>query len=236
MTTLQNQLDYKLVAMPAGDYSFSAYLRQVTESFDKSFYKKGEVLLRERNPAWGVYFVNTGKLKLYKLGSDGKEQIIKVARDGDFIGYSSVLHHTKYNVTAALLEDATVTFIPKADFMDLYASESAFAEHILQLLCQDVQQAEKRITDMAYRPVRGRLAEALLTLDTIYQHEDDELEDFINLSRQDLANLLGTAKETVIRLLSEFRQERLITTDGYRISILSPEGLRAITQMYERAL
>jgi CRP-like cAMP-binding protein len=224
-------INYDLDSLLTEDHPELRDLRHITENFEKSFYKKGEILLRERNPAWGVYFVYAGKLKLYKLGSDGKEQIIRIASDGDFIGYTSVLNHSKYNVSATVLEDSTLAFIPKSDFVHIFAANPSFAEHFLHLLCLAVQAAEKRITDMAYRPVRGRLAEALLALDMIYQQEDDEKEDFINLSRQDLANLLGIAKETVIRLLSEFRYDKLITTDGYRISILDPNKLKSISLM-----
>jgi CRP/FNR family transcriptional regulator, polysaccharide utilization system transcription regulator len=236
MTALHNPITFNLDPLLANDVPVAMDLHALTQLFDQSFFKKGEAIFRERNPAWGVYYVRSGKLKLYKLGSDGKEQIIRVAHDGDLVGYADVLGGSKYNLSAALLKGSTLTFIPRSDFLNLFSQEPAFAEHVMSLLCHDVQLAEKRITDMAYRPVRGRLAEALLALDKIYQQDDDEQEDFINLSRQDLANLLGTAtKETVIRLLSELRSERLITTDGYRISILNPQGLRDMSLMYDKA-
>jgi len=229
-----NQFNYELSSLLSGQHPETADLRNITDCYEKSFYKKGEVIFRESNPAWGVYLIHTGKLKLYKLGSDGKEQIIQVASAGDFIGYTSVLTHSKYNVTATILEDSTLAFIPKADFTSLFAKNPTFSGHFLHLLCLHVQTAEKRITDMAYSPIRGRLAETLLALDKIYQQEDDDQEDFITLSRQDLANLMGIAKETVIRLLSEFKYDRLITTDGYRISILDPNRLKSIAFMYNK--
>ena len=235
MTTLHNPITFNLDPLLVNDFPVVLDLHTLTQRFDQSFFKKGEVILRERNTAWGVDYIRSGKLKLYKLGFDGKEQIIRVAHEGDLIGYADVLGGSKYNLSATLLEDSTLTFIPRSDFITLFSQEPAFAEHLMSLLCHDVQLAEKRITDMAYRPVRGRLAEALLALDKIYQQDDDEKEDFINLSRQDLANLLGTAKETVIRLLSELRSERLITTDGYRISILNPQGLQNMSRMYDKA-
>ncbi|MEK6481824.1 Crp/Fnr family transcriptional regulator [Catalinimonas sp. 4WD22] len=204
----------------------------LTNSFEKNFHKKGEVLFREGHPAWCLYYIETGMVKLHKYGIDGKEQIIKIAHAGEFLAYASVLHHTKYNVSATIIEDATLTVIPKEDFMEIFGQSPLIASHFTQLLCQDIIDAEKRLTDMAYRPVRGRLAEALLSLDKIFHRDNEEEEDFISLSRQDLASLLGTAKETVIRLLSEFKEEMLITTDGPKISILNPQGLLHISLFY----
>lgn len=214
-------------------YAFAQELEQLKSGFERVSYRRGDILFRECSSAWGLYYIESGKIKLYKIGSDGKEQIIKIAHQGEFVGYTSVLHDTKYNTSAAVLEDAVLTFIPKQDFLDAFGHSSSVAQHFTALLCQDVVEAEQRITAMAYRPVRGRLAEALLSLDKIYEQEDEREESFICLSRQDLASLLGTAKETVIRLLSEFRQELLISTDGTRISVLNPQGLMKISHLYD---
>ncbi|MDF9797853.1 CRP-like cAMP-binding protein [Catalinimonas alkaloidigena] len=210
----------------------SLELSLLTNSFEKTFHKKGEVLFREDHPAWCMYYIETGKVKLFKYGTDGKEQIIKLAHAGEFLAYASLLHHTKYNVSATIIEDATLIVIPKEDFMDMFSQSSLIASYFTQLLCQDIIDTEKRLTDMAYRPVRGRLAEVLLSLDKIFHQENEEEEDFISLSRQDLASLLGTAKETVIRILSEFKGAMLITTDGPKISILNPQGLLHISLFY----
>lgn len=223
---------YRSAAL-ANHTHLSLGLEHLRDSFERVSYRRGDILLREGQVVWGLYYIESGKIKLYKMGSDGKEQIIKIAHQGEFLGYTSVLHSTKSNLSAAVLEDAVLTFIPKQDFLELFSHHSSIAQHFTQRLCQDVIEAEQRITTMAYRPVRGRLAEALLSLEKIYEQEDETKESFISLSRQDLASLLGTAKETVIRLLSEFRQELLISTDGHRISVLNSQGLMRIAHLYD---
>ncbi len=205
-------------------------LEAFTMRFDKTFYKKGETVFKEGSRAWGLYYIASGKIKLYQYGSDGKEQILKIAHSGEFLGYTAVLNHTRYNVSAAALEDAILIFIPQQDFLESFTRERAIAQHFTQLLCRDIIEAEQRITAMAYQPVRSRLAEALLSLDKIYEKEEET--SFINLSRQDLASLVGTAKETVIRMLSEFKEEMLIATDGHKIAVLNPKGLMRISQLY----
>ncbi len=217
----------------SGKQNFSLELEQLKNGYEKIFCKKGEILFKEGNSPWGLYFIETGKVKLYKYGRDGKEQIIKIAHAGEFIGYTALLNDIKYNVSAAVLEATTLAYIRKQDFLEYFRESNSIIRHFTQLLCQDLTEAEQRITAMAYRPVRGRLAEALLSLDKIYKQQDKNKESLISLSRQDLASLLGTAKETVIRLLSEFKSEQLITTDGQIISVLNPKGLKKICHLYD---
>ena len=194
---------------------------------------KGHLLFQEGSTPWGLYYICEGKIKLYKYGSEGKEQITRIAAAGDFVGYSALLHNVKYNISAAVLEDVTLTFVPKHNFLDIFQKEPKVAQHFTHLLCQDVIEMEQRLLDQAYRPVRGRLAEALLTLDQVYEKENSDEESFISLSRQDLASLLGAAKETVIRLLSEFKEEEMITTNGHVIAVLNPHRLEQVSHLYD---
>ena len=208
-------------------------LAHLQHDFEVVHYKKGQILFQEGHTPWGLYYIQQGKVKLYKYGSDGKEQIIRIATAHEFIGYTSLLNDKRYHVSAAVIEDAAVAFIPRQDFLDIFGTDSHVAQHFTHLLCRDLIETEQRLVAQAYQPVRGRLAEALLSLDGLYEKEDGEEESFISLSRHDLASLLGTAKETVIRLLSEFKSENLITTDGQLISVLNPQGLLHISHLYD---
>ena len=201
--------------------------------FETVTYTKGQVLFQEGHTAWGLFYIQAGKVKLYKYGSDGKEQIIRIAGEGEFIGYTALLNDMKYHVSAAIIEEATLAFIPRQDFLETFGRDSKIAQHFTHLLCRNLVNTEQRLVAQSYRPVRGRLAEALLSLDRLYEKKDSDEESFIKLSRHDLASLLGTAKETVIRLLSEFKSEQLITTNGQVISVLNPQGLQQVSHLYD---
>lgn len=215
------------------DHTASSGLNHLQHDYEVVHYRKGQILFQEGNTPWGLYYIQSGKVKLYKYGSDGKEQIIRIAGNQEFLGYTALINDMKYHVSAAVIEDADLAFIPRQDFQDTFGNDSQVAQHFTHLLCQDLVKTEQRLVDQAYRPVRGRLAEALLSLDTLYEAKGSDEESFIKLSRHDLASLVGTAKETVIRLLSEFKSEHLITTEGQLISVLNPQGLLRISQMYD---
>ncbi|MGD1889256.1 MAG: Crp/Fnr family transcriptional regulator [Cyclobacteriaceae bacterium] len=217
----------------ANTISLSTGLNQLKNGYDSVSYRKGQILFQEGHNAWGLYYVIRGKLKLYKYGSDGKEQIIRIVGNNEFIAYNALLNDLAYHVTASVIEHSEVAFIPRQDFLDIFSADSEVSQYFTHLLCQNLVETEQRLVAQAYRPVRGRLAEALLALDALFEPEDQNEETFITLSRHDLASLLGTAKETVIRILSEFKADELITTNGQNISVLNPEGLQQVSQMYD---
>ena len=218
------------------DNTFSNKMNQIKENFESIFYKKGQILFNEGNLARGLHYIESGIVKIYKYGSDGKEQILRIAKKGDIVGYKSLLSDTNYNVSASILEDARLTYIPKEDFLDLFKNDQEISSNVMRLLCNDLVNIESKMVSMAYKPVRGRLAETLLELDGMFhEHKEDQKSkkgSFIQLSREDLANLIGTAKETVIRLLSEFKTEKLIKTEGKKIAILDYQGLMRIDNLY----
>lgn len=221
-----------LPARPTSSAPYSA-MNQLQHDYETVSYQKGQILFQEGHTPWGLFYIQTGKVKLYKYGSDGKEQIIRIAGAGEFVGYTALLNDMKYHVSAAILEETTLAFIPRQDFLDTFGQDSQVAQHFTHLLCRDLVATEQRLVAQSYRPVRGRLAEALLSLDRLYEKKNSDEESFIKLSRHDLASLLGTAKETVIRLLSEFKSERLITTNGQIIAVLNPKELLRISHMYD---
>ena len=194
-------------------------------------YEEGQVLYNEGVMPRGIYLIKSGKVKIFKYGSEGKEQIIKLLTRGDFIGYHSLLGEMKHALSAKVIETVQLCFIAKEDFLNLFRSDVDVSSHFLHLLCEDLRLVEERLISTAYMPVRGRLAKLLLNLIEVYKRDGD-VHGRILLSRGDLAKLAGTAKETTIRLLSEFKSEHLISIDGPAIIVLDTQGLDRIARLY----
>ncbi len=191
-------------------------------------YKKGQTIFQEGALPLGVYCINRGMAKVAKLGSNGKEQILRIAKPGDFLGYRSLLGDSRYRASAVALEDASICLIPKADFMLLLKENARFYDGMMKVLCDVIETAETKITDIAYKPVRGRIAEALILLDKAFEDREQ-----ITLTREDLAGFVGTVKETAIRIISEFKNEKLIEIDKRSIKVINPEGLMRISNLYD---
>jgi CRP/FNR family transcriptional regulator len=189
-------------------------------------YKKGQVLFHEGTRPLGVFCVNRGRIKVYRLGIDGKEQIIKISAAGDLLGYKALISAQHYNLSAEALDDCVVCFVPKEDFLELLKPGGRFYTDILKAVCEENGVMASKMTEMAQRSVRQRAALSLLMLKDTYgiEHEQEgEIE--INLTREDLANIVGTATESLIRLLNDFKKENLIETQGRKIRILDSKGL-----------
>jgi len=197
-----------------------------------SLYKRGQVIFSEGANPLGVYCINSGKVKMYKHASDGKEQIIRIVKPGDFLGYRSMLAGTRYKLSAEALEDTAVCMIPKATFLELFRTNEAFSKGLLAVLCSTLDESYTKIADIAYKPVRGRVAEALLFLHNFYKDEQNPT-GIVNIGREDLASFVGTVKETAIRMLKEFKDEGLIETDKSNIIIKDTEGLLHISELYD---
>jgi CRP/FNR family transcriptional regulator len=184
-------------------------------------YKKGQMIFHEGSYPSGVYCINEGKVKTIHIGMDGKEQIIRLAKDGDIIGYRALLSGGKYNASAIALEDSQICFIPKETFFNVVKANSNLSLKIINLLASELGKAEQTITDLAQKTVRERLAEALLLLKETYGLEADGATINITLSREEVASMIGAATETTIRLLSGYKQEDIISFVGKKIKILN---------------
>lgn len=183
-------------------------------------YKKGEYIFKEGTRPFGVFCVNRGKIKLVKTGDDGKEQIVRLVKPGDPLGYRSLLSGELYNASAIALETSGVCFIPKELFMDILKKNTALSFEMMKLLSNDLRKAELQIMHLAQKPVRERVAEAILFIKETYGFEEDKQTIAASFSREDLANIVGTATETAIRLLSEFNKEKIIRLEGKKIAII----------------
>jgi len=184
-----------------------------------AFYKKDQPLFIEGNLPRGVYCINQGKVKIYSRGEDGKEQIIHVATSGEIVGFRAMFSGEAYNVAANTLGESNICFIGKTDFLNMVDSNVSLRNGILRELSKELADRAAFIKNMAQKSVRERLASSLLILDEIYSDE------FINLSREDLANFVGTATETLIRLLKDFKDKGLVKTHVRKIEVLDKRGL-----------
>lgn len=208
-------------------------LEFISENKVSQSYQKGQRIFNEGNPAIGLHCVNQGKIKITKSGSDGKEQIVRLAKGGDVLGFHSVLTEAHYSTSAVALDDCVVCFIPRSDFFRVWQSNVQFSTTLMQLMAKALGAAEVQMLHLAYKPVRERLAEALLLLYHTFRIEGEQLPFNVSISREDLASLVGTAKETAIRLLSEFKDAGIIATKGSQVTILSINSLSQIASLYD---
>lgn len=202
-------------------------------NFEKDFrqYKRGDVLYHEGNRISGFYCISSGIIKVFKTGFDGKEQIIRFARSGDIIAYRSVLSNEPACTSAKVIEDCRVCFIPSEILTTLVKTNSGFALELLKLACHELGEANSFITDIAQKTVRERLAEILLLLVNDFGLDNQNYLQ-ISLTREELANIVGTATESVIRLLSEFKSDKFIDLHGRKIMILNKKGLEKISNIF----
>jgi len=183
-------------------------------------FKKGQIIFNEGGHPLGIFCVNNGKVKISHSGQDGKEQIVHLAKEGDVLGYRALLSAERYNASAVAIDDTDVCFIPRDAFFKVLKSSHGLSLEIIKLLATELRRAVDTITDLAQKPVRERTAEALLFLKETYGFEADGATINVILSREDIANLVGTATETAIRLLSEFKNDKIVEFVGKKIKIL----------------
>lgn len=179
---------------------------------------KGAVLFREGETLNGVYCIKSGVCKISKLSENGRDQIVKLITKGDLLGQRSLINDEAANLTAVALNDMEVCFIPKSEIIADLQHNSNFSMEILKGMAQNLKEADNFIVDMAQKSVKQRLAETLLYVYTTFGVDDDGYLKII-LSREEYANIIGTATESAIRILSQFKKEGLISTLGKRIKI-----------------
>lgn len=182
-------------------------------------YKKGQIIFSQGTMPHGLFVIYSGKIKLYQLAENGREQIVRMAKAGDVIGYRALLSSERYTSSAETIEESNICFLPKDLFFTMMNKNLSITTKLMQLLTSDLKSAEHRITDFAQKPVRERLAEAILFLKETYGYEGDNKTINVILTREELANIVGTATETAIRLLSDLKNEELIEFVGKKIKI-----------------
>lgn len=199
-------------------------------SFKSSTYtKRGQIIFHEGRKPQGVYCLNEGKVKVYRLGSDGKEQVVRIVTPKSFFGLRALISGWNYSTSSVTLEDSVICLIPKRAFLKITLKYPEVSHCLMIFLSSMLEDAESKLMSLAQKPVRERLAETLVTLHGVFNMNGGN--NHINLSRTDLANIVGTATENVIRLLSEFKDDNFIEVSGRKILILNMEGLKRIGKM-----
>ncbi len=187
-------------------------------------YKKKEVIFHVGDNPHYVYFINKGSVKTYKTHDDGKELITNVYHAGEFFGHVALFEQRVYADSALVMEESDIYKIPKEDFLALIYKNREVAQQFIKLLSNQVGEQEKQLLRLAYDTVRKRTADALLHLTKGTSNKNSTL----RVTRDDLANMVGTATETVIRCLTEFKENELIEVSGREITILDQKGLAEI--------
>jgi CRP-like cAMP-binding protein len=184
-------------------------------------FKKGQTLFMEGNPPYGLYCVSTGNIKITKMGSDGKDTIVRIATSGDVIGHRSIFTDQHYSATATALDDASVCFIDKKFILKMVQEKPSVACNLIARLGRDLGASENKIASFSQKNVRERACELLLLLKQSHGKNSEEgtIID-IKLTREEMASLVGTATETLIRIISELKDEGIITQKGKSIIIV----------------
>lgn len=205
-------------------------LELLTSHQSAMIYKKGEIIFREGSYPSGIYFIQDGKVKKYKVDGQGREHIIYVANSGELLGYHAVLSSENFFDSAAVLEESTIAFIPREDFLAAINNSHVLNRRLLKTLSHEFAVLANNLTMFAQRSVRERLALQLIVIREKYKvNFEPGIPVEINMSREDLANLVGTARENVVRMLSEFKAEGTIETKGRKIIVLDVKRLIKIS-------
>ncbi|OAB29014.1 Crp/Fnr family transcriptional regulator [Flavobacterium fryxellicola] len=191
--------------------------------------KKGEVIFEEGENVNGIFCIKDGICKLTKLSANGKDHIVKLVTKGELLGQRSMISDEPVNLSAVALEDMQVCFIPKSDVMGYFDKNNQFSMNVMKTICGDLKEADDHMVNLAQKTVKERLAETLLYLhDSFGKNEDESLR--IQLSRDELASIIGTATESCIRLLSDFKKLGLIELSGKKIVLQDIAKLKKVAE------
>lgn len=191
--------------------------------------KKGDPLFEEGEMLNGIYCVKDGVAKMSKLSANGKDQIVKLVKKGELLGQRSLISEEAANLSAVAIEDMQVCFIPKNEVLKFFNENNQFSLNMMKSVCSDLREADDHMVDMAQKTVKQRLAHTLLQLEKDFgNNEDGSLK--IQLSREEIAGMIGTATESCIRLLSEFNKEGLIELSGKKIILVNKNMLQKMSE------
>ena len=204
-------------------------LVKLSECRTSHIIKKGEVIFEEGENVNGIYCIKDGICKLTKLSANGKDHIVKLVTKGELLGQRSMISEEPVNLSAVALEDMEVCFIPKTEVMGFFDKNNQFSMNVMKTICGDLKDADDHMVNLAQKTVKKRLAETLLYLnDTFGKNGDHSLK--VQLSRDELASMIGTATESCIRLLSDFKKLDIIELNGKKIVLKDINKLKKIAE------
>jgi CRP-like cAMP-binding protein len=196
-------------------------------------YKKREILFRDGSYPTGIYYIEKGKVKKYKTDKDGKEQIIYLYREGELLGYHALISEEKFTDTTETMEESIISFIPKDDFLKVIQLSPVLSNRLLKCMSHEFGVLVNGLAVFAQRTVRERLALSLIILRDKYKKDNTENKPVeLDLSRDDLAKFVGTARETLVRLLHDFKEDDLIEINGRKIILKKPLEISKIANLY----
>lgn len=202
-------------------------LKAMVENRSINNYRKKQVIYKEGNHPANLYFVINGKIKTVKSNDDGKELVTELYSAGDFLGHIALLQGGVYRETAEAIDDTEIAIIPKKEFEDLLSSSREVAQKFINLLAKNIAEKENQLLGLAYNSLRKKVADALVMLKKKY-HNGDGGNFSIDISRENLANIAGTATESLIRTLSDFKSEKLIEIKDGQITIVNEKKLEGM--------
>lgn len=206
------------------DFGAKNAMEALTLDRNTNHYKKKQIIYSEGNHPYRLLYIQKGKVKTFKSNADGKELTIGLYKEGDFLGYTALLEGTTYHETAEAIDDTEIAVIPAEEFSTLLHGSREVMQKFIQLLAKNVTEKEEQLLGLAYNSLRKRVADALITLQSKYKQEADTRFS-MHISREDLANIAGTATESLIRTLSDFKSEKLIEITGGNIVIINEKKL-----------
>ncbi|MFP5041495.1 response regulator [Parasediminibacterium sp. JCM 36343] len=199
-------------------------LKELAAKRELKSYRKKDDIYKEGSYPRGVYFIEKGKVKTGRQNDNGKELITGLYKEGEFFGYLALLEDSKYNETATVLEDADIYLLPREEFNTLIYHNPHVAAKFIKMLSNSLGDKESQLVKLAYNSVRKKVADALVTLHDRFNKESEKTFT-INISREDLANIAGTATESTIRTLSDFKDEKLVEVQAGKITLLDYKKL-----------
>ena len=206
------------------DVKDSGLIKQLSDQYAVETFHKKQTLYQEGKRPRFLYYLVSGKVKAFKGHEDGKEYITDLFSAGDFIGYTALIEDKNYDDSASILEDAEIMQIPKEEFLGMIYSDITIATKFIRIVTQNVKEKEERLLNLAYSSLRKRVAKALV--DIHEKFNKDGHKSLIEFSREDIAQYVGTATESLIRTLSDFKSEKLIDIKSGKISITNLDRLK----------
>jgi CRP-like cAMP-binding protein len=197
------------------------------------FVKKGQTIFRENDPVKGIYFIYSGNVKVHKKWSEEKDLIIRFAKAGEILGHTGLGDDSHYPVSATALEAAIVCYIEMDFFESTLQVNSMLTYKLMRFIANELQESEKRVRNLVHMPVKGRIAQALITLKSQFGVTNDGAIG-IELTRQDLSSFAGASYETLFKVINEFTDEKMIEASGKSIRITNEALLKKLTDTIDR--
>ena len=199
-------------------------LKDLTSDRNINIYKKKQLIYSESNRPTSLFYIQKGKVKTFKTNENGKGLVVGLYNEGDFLGHIALLEDSNYQETAVAMEETELAVIPKEDFELLINNSHEISRKFIQLLAKNISEKENQLLGMAYNSLRKKVSDALMTLYKKYNTANEEKFP-INITRENLASIAGTATESLIRTLGDFKNEKLIEINDSVITILNKKKL-----------